>query len=220
MVWNHRKRLVSLCTILGFLISLWSFRVQAQSGDEGWSLPVALSENPSATWYSRDPGRLISDPPAGGMRVPAILADPSGALHVFWADWGDPISGEGARTIFYTHWDGTSWSKPISVLAIGDENEAFAVALDATGMLHTLWRSAGLIYYSRALAREAGSARVWQPPVPLFESTGSNITYPCDIVADPAGVLHAIYIDWPATNDGGIVTAQPGRAAWGCRKYG
>lgn len=154
-------------------VSLWSSGAHAQEQDEDWSEPRRLSAERWA-WY------------------PTIAVDSTGVAHALWVTTseGHEDLAQLDDAIFYSRWDGVSWSQPVDVLVSpgGARIQYPAVVGDRRGALHAIWSGPNLLY-SRALAGAAASARSWSEPVPLTASAVLD----GDIVADDIDVLHIVY---------------------------
>jgi len=153
------------------LLSLWScpLDVRAQ-GPLPWSDPLLLNEGTEGN-------------------SPAIVADSSGTVHVFWGSYG----GDGvSAAIFYRRLQDGVWSEPVDIIVGPDTQRAVLpqAVIDAQGWLHLVWDSNG-VFYSRAPVATAGSARAWTVPVRLSEA---QATTP-DIAVDDEGRLHVVYVD-------------------------
>ena len=154
----------------------------AQSGSLTWSRP----ENLSNTLTSSD--------------SPAIVADGLGYVHVFWSE---EVGGRTIRpqdmpsqgnTIFYTRWDGVSWTPPIDVLFMPNDSVADfpAVAVDTQNRLHVVWTGYSNLYYSNAPSWNAYSASAWSKPV-ILAGDSARSAWMISIAADAAGILHVVY---------------------------
>jgi len=144
---------------------------------EQWIEPVLLSQgilNPTG-----DPASSISV---------ALVADHWNRVHAFWVSRiEDRTSSSGS--IYYTLWDGTSWTEPVDIFYGAGYWDRPQVVIDSKGWLHLTWIGGGQAWYSRAFARDAGSLQAWQTPRPVTDDSAASIA----IVADPRGTLHAVY---------------------------
>jgi hypothetical protein len=165
-------------------IGLAAPNVRAQSNAIDWSAPINLSNTPESS--SR----------------PAIVTDQFGYVHVFWSEevGGRSIYGvpealvHDGNTIMYTRWDGQTWTQPIDILFVpGDDVATYVAAtVDADGWLHVLWSGQSDIYYSKAPAWQADSARNWTSPLAVA-SGNARTQWESDIVAGKDGKLHVVY---------------------------
>jgi hypothetical protein len=171
-----------------------------------WSQPINLSNSPESS--SR----------------PAIVADGYGYVHVFW---GEEVGGESildepdalihnGNTIYYTQWDGVSWTQPIDILFVPDDSVAdyIAVTVDAENRLHVVWTGQSNFYYSTAPAWQADSAHGWSDPV-VVATDSARSQWESDIVVDANGNIHIVYAtrgDEPGVYH---IQSQDGGMTWG-----
>ena len=109
-----------------------------QSPDGEWSSPLNLSAGGSGdTAYA-----------------PAIVLDPTGALHAFWTQ-----GGPGSLDLYYARRapDG-SWSTPLLFSEEHGSDAPAQLAVDPGGNLHVVWASAAVLYYARR-APDGGTDR-------------------------------------------------------------
>jgi hypothetical protein len=170
--------LALVCATLATLVALPTAKGRVQFGEVRWSTPMNLSNSPMSSIQ------------------PAIAADASGMVHVFWSEAirGEPHEegqpGRPGDAIFYTRWDGTSWSQPNDIF-VTDVQWSYQpmVAVDPFAQLHLIWVGAFQeLYYSRAAASEGTSAQTWAAPNALARSA-----IWADIVSDGQGTLHVVY---------------------------
>lgn len=201
---RHRAPLV----LISMLVSVWLAwtpdSAVAQSDDVIWSEPLCLSNTPTSS------GR------------PAIVSDVYGYVHVFWSEevGGEPLgpeelSGQG-NTIFYTRWDGETWTPPVDILFVpGDEIAYFlTVDIDAENRIHAVWTGQTEFYYSNALSYEAVSAHAWRMPI-VIATDSARSGGESSIVSDRRGGLHVAY----ATRGDGAgiyhIRSDDGGETWG-----
>lgn len=180
-------------------------RPVAAQGSIDWSFPVNLSNSPESS--SR----------------PAIVADGYGYIHVFWSE---EVGGESildvpeqlihnGNTIFYTRWDGVSWTQPVDILFVPDEEiaEYVAVAVDRHNRLHAIWTGQSNTYYSSAPSWQADSAHSWSEPA-VVASDNARTPWAHDIVTDGDDNVHVVY----ATRGDGVgvyhTVSSDGGASW------
>jgi len=148
----------------------WGIPAWGQETATGWSRPVNLSNSQTLSIY------------------PSIAADPAGGIHVIWSE------GNGQDdVIYYTRWEDGRWTKPVDILLNPDGGAASypVMVADDRGYLHVVWKGGATIYYSRAYAPAAGSARNWSTPQPLTFPY-SYLNFP-DLALTPDGILHLVY---------------------------
>lgn len=171
----------------------WPAPVAGQSATGGWDPPINLS---NTTTHSQ---------------TPAIAADPSGRVHVVWSE--EVESDQGA--IYYSRLEGERWTPPVDViLAPGGGIPAPALTADPEGYLHMAWGSGGSLYYSRAYAPVAGSARGWSEPRPLLVPQ-TNMGAP-DIEASSAETVYVAYTEQIGEASGVyLIRSTDGGQQWG-----
>jgi len=163
---------ILLCS--GFLFCLGRTTLaeaQTQGGD--WSGPYRLSGE------------------EGEVGRASLAADPYGYVHAFWVESG---LHDDRSLIQYARFDGEAWAGPVDIHVTwpGIPVAAKAVALDQAGLIHLVWTEGarGPIYYTRAPASDALSARQWPKPVRLdLPARGVALQ------ADSPGVIHLLYTD-------------------------
>jgi len=67
----------------------------------------------------------------------AILIDSTGQLHVAWSQFRDPSHSD----LFYSWWDGDSWSEPVLVSNGGQYANRPSLATTEAGGIHFVWMS-------------------------------------------------------------------------------
>jgi hypothetical protein len=178
-LWQTAGRLAGLAGLLLCLAAPPS-GAAAQSSVITWSPPENLSNTPQSS------------------SSPAIIADDYGNVHVFWSEDMSgsvhPILAGSGDTIYYTRWDGQSWSKPVDILFAPNDPIAdqMSVAIDKQGYLHLVWTGLTNFYYSKARAAEAGSARAWQEPV-VIATNSARTLLESSVAVDANGAAHILY---------------------------
>ena len=170
----------------------------AQTRDGGWSTPTLLFKVPQA------------DHPVIG--TPLVVAGADGSVHVFWEyDVPEDASQPAHSAIYYTRWDGKSWSRPVDIVDAPTLHLSSA-AIDRNGYLHLMWQSfLGRLYYSRAWEGDATSAAKWTRPVPVDTAYVDG-----QAVADSRGWLDRVYARprhlgpyYQVSKDGGATWSFP-----------
>lgn len=145
----------------------------AEAQDTAWSQPINLSNSPNDS------------------NLPSIVTDSAGFVHVVWCEG---VESDQANTIYYTRFDGETWSPPVDIVHTSSQvADAPVLAIDPENTLHMVWVGGhnDRVLYSQAPALTADSARAWRTPVEI----GDRLTitnYP-DIATDDAGGLHVVY---------------------------
>lgn len=172
--------------LAGTLLVMSNLVTQAQSNDGDWSQPTLLFETVT-------PNMIF---------VPVVIADRSGQVHILW-----DVGESRPQLIYYTHWNGLSWSEPVDIQA-SSTTSAPSATVDLNGTIHLLWSDAHQLYYSRVSAGQAASARNWTKPAIIAEANQY-----ARILADPTGRLHIVY---PGPEESGpyYQTSKDGGNTW------
>jgi hypothetical protein len=161
------------------------FIVNAQSNEIKWGTVINMSNSEGFT--STDP---------------FLLSDPSGIVHLFWAEKITFAPGNQPDTIMYTAWDGVNWYNPIDIRysppSTGNMLVSYPHAvIDEFGKIHLIWLEQPnfpnyTLYYSSVNSWEAGIARAWSSPIVLANDlTGTK--YSIDIAYRASQELHILY---------------------------
>jgi len=141
-------------------------------GAAGWTtpIPVAVTVNHSEN--------------------PAIALDAQGNPHVVWSE----ERSDAGRDIYYSRWDGTSWTGPFAVTATTSRSMRPHLAVDSAGLVHIVWeddRDGQIkIFYSQ------GNDTSWSSPISLSGAA----SYP-KIGIDSTGTRHVVWDDKVGTWD-------------------
>jgi BNR repeat-like domain len=165
----------------------------AQSSNVNWSSPEQISGE-------------------GAQASQAFMAsDQYGNVHVFWAETD---AQDGRSVIMYSRFDGDVWSLPIDIHIItpGATNVVMAPYVDQEGTLHLIWNESntGPIFYMKAPAVNANSAKQWTSPIAIEASAFAE-----DLVVDSNGVLHILYSDFYGETPGVYyINSTDGGKSW------
>ena len=164
---------------------------------ESWFSPQVWTQPVAVSGTDVDVSALELVPTNGGL-IHAVFSQPQ-----------DPA-------IYYTRWDGATWSRITTVLklpggeasspaiAAGPENELFLIALSSEGALH----------YVRAKSSDAVTASGWSTPTRLqIEHVGP--VSPADVAWDAAGTVYVAY-SVPVYEERGVylIKTQDEGEAW------
>ncbi len=120
------------------------------------------AQTPSTDWST--PINLSSKGESVGARVKAAT-DVVGNVHVVWGDWvGNGAQKDQSNTLFYSWWNGVSWSRPIDILTSLDPAQmALVSSLTTTqdGRIVVTWSSDRGLCVSQAEIGKATNARNW-----------------------------------------------------------
>jgi hypothetical protein len=168
-------------------------------------------------------GDLLGDVATGA----ALVGDQQGQMYALWSQ--TVLATQPFISLYIAIWDGQSWSPATRVLDtplglnVDARATAFAsqavqpsLALDGANRLHAVWASgpAGLIYYSRATARNAIASQEWTQPValPMPTRIGSAPYIVIDARSNTLIVVYAV----PYNEQRGLYTVRSsdGGATW------
>lgn len=172
-------------------------RLDAASSRNNWQPPTKLFET------------------TGRASEAEVVADSSGAVHVFWA-YAAPNSDDAGwgQAIYYARLQDGKWTEPVDVLISPGNRVArmHSVVVDNAGYLQIVWSASNAILYSRAYAPEAETARSWITPLPL--SAYASTLEPA-ITADRNNGLYVVWTQAKAglmfvrSDDGGQTWSAP-----------
>ncbi len=167
-----RGILLSLMAALALAPFVGAVDGEAQERGEMWPDPVQLSS------------------PRGSAGEAYMVPDAYGGLNVFWAEW---IFDSNRSLIYYSRFDGTTWTEPIDIYASWEATEisSIAVAIDHVDNLHLIWSEgpSGPVFHSKAPLKDAGDARSWSDPRSLGIPAKA-----IELEIDGSGTAHAVYI--------------------------
>ena len=183
---TRRKALPGLLLVMVCLavILLPGSQAIGQAEEITWTQPLNISNTKDYT--STDP---------------SLVADPTGRVHLFWAEKVSDTAGSQPDTVLYSAWDGSAWSKPIDIFfspPIGNPVVAYPQGvIDDYGRIHLVWMSEPnfpnyTLNYSSAPADQAGSAGAWKTSVPVIEDL-SGTKYSVALAYEPPETLHIAY---------------------------
>lgn len=166
----------------------------------GFILPETATAAPGSITSCSSPIN-ISNSPGYTSADPFILADPTGATHLFWAEKATGQPNEAPNipdTVMYSRWNGRNWSEPLDIFISPPENFNRKIAgirgvLDDMGRIHLVWMGPDdMLFYGSVYANEAGNAAAWDGPILIAEDqTGTQ--YSAGIAYQSPHTLHMIY---------------------------
>ena len=166
-------------------------------GGDIWVTSLDLTSNTS--WFSPPAWSQVSPASDANLKMEAmeLVATDDGFFHAFFSQQQDP-------TIYYTFWDGDSWSRITRVLEPPEGEAAWpAVAAGPGNMLFLVGRTnSGTLYFSRAISGNAAAESRWSTPAPLGIAHDGEIGS-VDLASDAAGTLYAAY-SVPVNDERGI----------------
>ena len=193
-IYKHHFRLIILIVLL---ISLKIDHVEAQTPETPWQDPTIIFQG------------------SGQILYPAIVADQYGYVHVFWRydPTTDPIINETdlpVRQLYYSRWNGESWSNPVDIVAT-PALWYLSAATGLNGEIYLIWTETnGDLYFSQANIDEAVDINCWSKPVILAQAG----QHP-QILIDSTGVLYIVFVDngsgvsYLRSNNKGISWSMP-----------
>lgn len=160
-------------------------------------LIVGVSPRMVVAQQSRwSPAERILDFEAGTW-PPLMVADQNRTVHAFSSQWLGGDDDETVRAIMYNKWTlEQGWSAPVDIMLSPFKNDArlTGVFLDQTGIIHlTFFGGDGTeayIYYTKALARDAGRAGAWSTPFFVDVAGDPELA---SVIGDDKGNLAIIY---------------------------
>ena len=187
-----------------------------------WALERPLGD--IDTWFPPTEALVWSQPTALLTRKehfssPVLLTTTDGLLHSFWIGTGNNAPGESNAKVYYTQWDGESWSRIVPLLNLNYKNaDQLAGAIDKNGHIFLLWRNAdeNTFYYSRVNAESVLLPTDWSVPQEFLESE-TLVSNPA-LNVDHTGMIKIIYaiplnenrgIYLRCTQDGGQTWLEP-----------
>jgi len=165
-------------TLMGILLLIvWEGSgASAQTGV--WTEPVNVSQTSNASWF------------------PDLAVDSLGNVHVVWCETTHLEGGREKEQVFYSMWDGQTWTTPNDIVPPSPDIIRNAITADDFGNLHLLFGgsvySVLSIFYTRAPYLSGWSPTAWSSPRLISMNTTS---YMADIAVDSKGVIHAVFDD-------------------------
>ena len=162
-----------------------------------WLLERPLGEESS--WFPEEGPTIWSEPSSlqtseDHLSDPLILSDSGDQLHTFWIDTvPNPEKGTNAD-IYYTSWNGDSWTRQVPLLHLDTPlADQLSGIFDRDNGPFLLWRDpeTNTYFYSVVKSEDILLPAEWSLPQALFESE-ALISHPTPYL-DNQGVLNVIY---------------------------
>ena len=186
--------------------SLLAERLYIVGCDEGAGGDVWVTSRdlgPNSSLFKQPIWSQLSPVTSGNLQMEAIelVATDDGLFHAFFTQHENPA-------IYYTYWNGESWSRITPVLELPDGEAAWPAI--ATGPENELFlitqNNRGEVYFSRATSGNTGNKSLWSTPTRLeigdIDEIGS-----VDVVQDSAGTVYVVY-SVPVNEARGIYLVQ------------
>ena len=183
-VTDENNLLVVGCTV-GNLDDVWLLERPLGSIADWFLVPEErMWSHPTFIFSSQD--KLLSDP--------VLLTGPNGLLHAFWiANELDSVAGSKAD-IYYTSWDGNSWSRQVPMLHLDTTlADQLSGVFDRENGPFLLWRNqeTNTYFYSAVRSDDILFPGEWSVPQVLLEPE-ALISHPAPYL-DNNGVINVIY---------------------------
>jgi len=210
----------------GLLVSLMFLSIAMVSPQQRGN---AAAMNSEIVWEAP---RNISNSPESTSTDPFLLSDPTGKVHLFWAEKMSAIEGNQPDTLMYTVWDGKNWFKSTDIFFAPESDGTPIIAyphavIDSTGKIHLIWLAQPnfpnyTLFYSSAFAPDALLADNWSHQIALASDlTGTK--YSIDIAFRAEQEIHVVYarvqqgsgareeraVSYTRSLDGGISWSDP-----------
>ena len=135
------------------------------------------------------------------MEAIRLVSTDDGSFHAFFSQNLD-------RAIYYTYWNGESWShiNPVLKLPEGETASPAVAAGPNNELLLIAGSNNGTVYFSRANSGDAATESSWSTATQLKIGHDGEIGS-TDIATDPAGTIYVVY-SVPVNQDRGIYLVQ------------
>ncbi len=205
-VWSHRPEFngdaVVEASMKPAATGSWQtpVRLSPAGSDSEWPvLAIDAEGDVTVAWESRDGGQSDIEatirPTGSGawttpvqlttgsgdsLGLPDLAVDPGGSTIAIWTRNNEVIEAASKPA------ESETWQVPVAVSGGGDLAGSPHVAMDANGDVFAVWQRYGSCDRIESATRH-GSAGVWQPPVALSGSGGTECAYIPRVAADPQG---------------------------------
>ncbi|MEX2145107.1 MAG: hypothetical protein WD712_01900 [Candidatus Spechtbacterales bacterium] len=190
---------------------------QSDSGSIHVAWSAVVEENNQEIFYSRYNGSSWSTPlnvsnTSVNSTWPSITLDSAGNPHIVWEEFYVSVT---PTEIYYTQFNGSSWSTPQNISNSSSLSLSPIIATDNQNNLHAIWyeqpnllRAEGL-YYTKNISGN------WVSPVKIFDTHGSGIVHPDapSIVIDKNDNIHLAWTD-NISGNGEIYYSKYANSSW------
>jgi hypothetical protein len=167
---------------------------------EVWVTSRDLGSNTS--WFSPPVWSQLSSVTDDNLKIEAIelVSTDDGLIHAFFSQHQDPA-------IYYTYWDGETWSHITPVLKLPDGEAGWPAAVAVGNELFLIApNNQGALYFSRATSGNAATESSWSTPTRLEMGNDGEIGS-ADVASDATGTVYLVY-SVPLNEERGIYLVQ------------
>ncbi len=186
----------NICTVNGIAIALWLALQTGSVISQDLRTDTITGELTAAINVSNNSGRSIH---------PIVAAGQGNDVHLVWMD-----NSPGNFDIFYSKWDGKSWSVAKNVSDNSTISMYPTIVVDLAGRVHIGWMD-GEIDGDLHIMHSQLNESIWTRPENISDTKG--VSQRPQIVVDSSGVVHAVWYG----NQGGffeIYHSQFERTEW------
>jgi hypothetical protein len=152
---------------------------------EDWDARFGETGVHYARWDGTSWSPQVDIPGSGYGGVPAMTVDRNDHVHVVWnkvAPDQPTLHGD----IYYSRFDGTSWSEPIDLSNTSGKCYTPNIAIDDQNNLHVVWHYTGGYRTHPVYHTTWSEAMGWATPSLLLDSAGTSLP----MAIEPSGKLH------------------------------
>jgi hypothetical protein len=173
--------------------------VGCDQGDGGDIWVTSRDLGTDKSWFQAPVWSQLSPVTSDNFKLEAVklVTTDDGSFHAFFSQHQD-------RAIYYTYWNGETWSRIAPVLKLPEgETASPAIAVGSGNELFLIARSSsGTLYFSRATSGDAATEASWSTPARLEIGHDGEIGS-VDIASDPTGTIYVAY-SIPLNDERGI----------------
>lgn len=177
---------ISLPTILNSFMKIVSYII----------LFLAVLISPTTAYALGNPVKISNS--SNQTIFPQTVTDTNGYLHLTWMELtttDESWSGHANPGIFYSRWNGDTWSSPLEI----SENTGFAeiptVTSDAANTIHVAWddETYGSSGKPRITYKNRSAAGAWSAIAALPLPTGTDRAFNANIATDSTNAPHVVF---------------------------